>query len=96
MNAVRKANVVLLYLRRNGYSDSANTLWLMLLIANHQGTVRQAMLAWLNGTGSIKPVLNKTEFLFNGIELINIKIGFNTLNKLLAVLPKDETNETCN
>ena len=89
MNAVRKANVVLLYLRRNGYSDSANTSWLMLLMANHKGTVRQALLAWLNGTGSIKPVLNKTEFLFNGTELINIKIGFNSLNKLMTVLSKE-------
>jgi hypothetical protein len=86
MNTVRKAAVVLLYLRRNGYSESANTLWLLIMMS--RGTDRVRLLNWLNNNGSIEPLLNKVLFLNTGTEIINIRIGFKSLNKLLAVLPK--------
>lgn len=92
MNTVRKMAVVLMYLRRNGYSDAANTLWLMIMMS--RGTDRVYLLDWLHNNGSINPLLNKVLFLNNGTETINIKIGFNSLNKLMAVLPKGITNET--
>jgi len=86
MSTVRKANVVLLYLRRNGYSDTANTLWL--LLAMSKGVNQLKLIDWLNNNGSIEPLLNKVLFLNTGTEIINIRIGLKSLNKLLAVLPK--------
>lgn len=87
MNTVRKANVVRLYLIRNGYSDAANTFWLMLAFS--KGNDQLILINWLNGTGSIESVLNKLLFLNTGTEIINIKTAFKSLNKLLAVLPKE-------
>jgi hypothetical protein len=87
MNTVRKAAVVLLYLRRNGYSDAANTLWLMIMMS--RGADRLKLIDWLHNNGSIDSLLNKVLFLNTGMEIINIKIGFKSLNKLLAVLPKE-------
>lgn len=87
MNTVRKASVVLLYLRRNGYSDAANTLWLVIMMS--RSTNRAKLLDWLHNNGSIEPLLKQVLFLNTGMEIINIKIGFKSLNKLLAVLPKE-------
>jgi hypothetical protein len=87
MNTVRKASVVLLYLRRNGYSDAANSLWLIIMMSRN--TDRLKLIDWFNGNGSIEPLLNKVLFVKTGMEIINIKIGFKSLNKLLAVLPKE-------
>jgi hypothetical protein len=86
--------VVLMYLRRNGYSDTANTLWLLIMMS--RGTDRVCLLNWLHNNGFINPLLNKVLFLNTGDEIINIKIGFNSINKLMAVLPKGITNETSN
>lgn len=94
MNTVRKANVVLLYLIRNGYSDAAHTFWLILAFS--RGNDQLILINWLNGTGSIDSVLNKMLFLNNGIQIINIKTAFKSLNKLMAVLPKGASNETQN
>lgn len=88
MNTVRKASVLLMYLRRNGYSDTANALWLLFVWNNHKCTGQQQLVDWLNGNGSIESLLNKVEFTFTDIEVITVKIGFKSLNKLLAVLPK--------
>lgn len=91
MNTVRKANVVHMYLIRNGYSDAAKALWLMLALANVDCKDKQDIIAWLNGSGSIDSFLHSILFLNNGTEIINIKLGFKSLTKLLVVLPKDET-----
>ncbi len=91
MNTVRKMAVVLMYLRRNGYSDAANTLWLLIVVS--RDTDRVNLLNWLHNNGSIDSLLNKVLFLNTGNEIINIKIGFKSLNKLMAVLPKGISNE---
>ncbi len=89
MTTVRKAQVALMYLNRNGYSEAANALWLLLVWNNYKCSGQQQLVDWLNGNGSIESLLNKIEFTFTGIELITVKAGFKSLNKLLAVLPKE-------
>ena len=96
MNTVRKAYVVHMYLIRNGYSDAANALWLMLALANVDCRDRQSITDWFNGIGSIDSFLNSILFLYQDERLIGIKTGFKTLPKLLAVLPKEIKDETQN
>jgi hypothetical protein len=53
-----------------------------------KGVNQLKLIDWLNNNGSIEPLLNKVLFLNTGTEIINIRIGLKSLNKLLAVLPK--------
>ncbi len=87
MNTVRKLRVVHMYLMRNGYSDAANIIWLMYIHANN----RNQLIDWLHNGGSIyPPYLHKYLFVLDGaIGTIYINAGFKSLNKLLAVLPKE-------
>ena len=87
MNPVRKARVIHMYLVRTGYSDTAKALWLMLALANVDCKDKQDIIAWLNGSGSIDSFLNSILFLNTGTEIINIRLGFKSLKKLMAVLP---------
>lgn len=85
MNTVRKLRVVHMYLVRNGYSEAANVLWLMYI---HNPNRRQ-LLNWLKHGSNINYLLNQHLFVFDGTCIIEVKAGFKSLPKLLAVLPKD-------
>ena len=87
MRIVRRAAVVLMYLRRSGYNEAANALWLLIVMS--EGNDRQLLINWLHCNGDITPLLNRVLFLSGGKEVIDIKAGFKSLNKLLAVLPKE-------
>lgn len=91
MNTVRKANVVLLYLRRNGYSVTEDTIRIILAMANSNEEDRLKVNLWLNGYGGfyIEPLINRIKFLWKGIERFSFNKQFESLNKLLAVMPKE-------
>ncbi len=83
MNTVQKLRVMHMYLIRNGYSAAASTLWLM-YIHNRN---RSQLINWLQHGSSINHLLNQYLFVFESTCAIEVKIGFKSLNKLMAVLP---------
>lgn len=87
MNTVRKLRIMHMYLIRNGYSDTDHTLWLFLQLARGNKILTLVLVNWLNGNGSIDPLLTKTLFLFDVLTIIRIKSGIKSLKKLMAVLP---------
>lgn len=90
MNTVRKLRVVHMYLVRNGYSEAAHLLWLMYIHNPNRGQ----LLNWLKNGSNINYLLNQYLFIFSGTCIIEVKAGFKSLTKLLAVLPKENTNVT--
>lgn len=87
MNTVRKLRIIHMYLIRNGYSEAAHLLWLMYV----HNPNRSQLINWLNYGSNINYLLNQYLFVFGGTCIIEVKSGFNSLPKLMAVLPKDET-----
>lgn len=91
MDTVRKANVVLLYLRRNGYSETERIVRIILAMANNHPDDRYNVEIWLqnNWIFCIESLIKRTEFLWEGTDRYFIHQGFDQLHKLLAVLPED-------
>jgi hypothetical protein len=84
MKTVSKLRVMHLYLIRNGYSEAADILWLMYI----HNCNRAHLIDWLTNGSNIYYLLNQYLFVFGGINIIEVKAGFKSLKKLMAVLPK--------
>ena len=85
MNTVRKLRIMHMYLIRNGYSEAASTLWLMYI----HNPNRHQLIDWLKNGSNINYLLNQYLFVFDGTCIIEVKAGFKSLKKLMAVLPND-------
>lgn len=85
MNTVRRLRAVHMYLVRNGYSEAAHLLWLLYIHNQNRGQ----LLDWLKNGSNISYLLHQYLFVFGGNYTIEVKAGFKSLNKLLAVLPKE-------
>lgn len=85
MNTVRKLRIMYMYLIRNGYSEAANVLWLMYI----HNPNRSQLTSWLKNGSNINYLLNQYLFVFDGTCIIEVKAGFKSLKKLMAVLPND-------
>lgn len=83
MNTVRKLRVMHMYMIRNGYSEAANILWLMYIHSPN----RSQLTSWLKNGSNINYLLNQYLFVFDGTCIIEVKAGFKSLKKLMAVLP---------
>jgi hypothetical protein len=70
---------------RNGYSEAAHLLWVMYI----HNPNRNQLLDWLKNGSNIYYLLNQYLFVFGGESIIEVKAGFKSLTKLLAVLPKE-------